>query len=315
MSAGAFHVAEQHGIVTPLGVQFVDDLSGTPIASGLDVWTWPETAPAKRVHVSLAGSATYAAHGLPGLREFEAGAGDDAFWQHWLVEEPKRRFVVEARDLEARFLPLQVRVDLPAFGRVRPICPLQLPLNRRDVVPLFSAPTRSVAGTMAVVRAELHDRSARIPAAWAVVDARLNGRTIARGMTDRGGRLALHFAYPEPLASWASPPAVLTSPASVPMLPLAEQRWPIALAVRYDRSLLRRDLAIGADGATAIREVPDLCDAFAQAPASLLADVAAPSLELTEITLRYGEATILRTANTLGHERGQVLVVTSGSPL
>ena len=312
--ASDLHVLERHSIVTPLGVQFVDDFSGVPIDSGLDVWTWPEGLPDRRVPARPAGSATYAAHGLPGFRDFERGDGDAAYWTKWLAA-PKRRFIVEARDRDARFLPVQVRVELPAFGRARPSCPQLLPVSRRLAVPLFSAPTRLVPATAAIVRAELYDRSLQGPAAWAVVDARLNGRTIARGMTDRHGRLVLLFAYPEPQASWASPPIAVTSPAATPMGPLADQRWSIDIVVRYDRSLLRHDVASRGDRTAAIREVPDLCDALAQAPAALLADAASPSFDLTAITLRYGEAAVLRTANTLDQERGRLLVITGGSPL
>jgi hypothetical protein len=311
--ADRFHAAERQSSVTPLGVQFVDDFSGTPIGSGLDVWTWPEDAPGLRVPLRLAGSATYAAHGLPGFRRFETGDGDTAFWSKWLAE-PKRTFVVEARDLDARFLPLQLRVDLPVFGRARPSCPLVLPANRRHAVSLFSASTRSVPATAATVRAELYDRSLQAPAAWAVVDARFEGRTIARGMSDRGGRLVLLFAYPEPQASWASPPIAVTSPAA-PMVPLSEQRWPIDIVVRYDRSLLRHDVTVRRDRTAAIREVPDLCDALAQAPARVVADAASSSLDFSGTTLRYREAAVLRTANTLGDERGRLLVGTGGSPL
>jgi hypothetical protein len=314
VTAREFHAAERHSIVTPLGVQFVDGFSGVPVGSGLDVWTWPESAPSLRVPLRPAGSAMYAAHGLPGFRDFERGDGDDRFWTGSL-SEPKRRFVVEARDLDARFLPLQVRVDLPAFGAARPSCPQMLPENRRTAVPLFSASTRSVPATVAVVRAELYDKSRQGPAAWAVVDARFNGRTIARGMSDRAGRLVLLFAYPEPQASWASPPMAVTSPAAAPMVPLAEQQWSVDLAVRYDRSLLQPDARVGGDATAAIREAPDLCDALGQAPAGFLADEASPSLDLTGITLRYGEANVLRTANTAGRERGRLLVITSGSPL
>ena len=300
MTAPGVRVIERHSIVTPLGVQFVDDFSGAPVASGLEVWTWQEATPARRVVMHPAGAATYAAHRLPGLSEFEAGSGDDDFWDRWRAEPP-RRFVVEARDLRARFLPMQVRVDLPAFGVARPACPL-LPPNRRHAVPLFSASTRAVVPTVAVVHADLYDRSARRPAAWAVAEARFDGRAIARGMADREGRLILLLPYPEPQASWTSPPAAPTSPPSPPKLPLAQQSWSVEIAVRYERT-------------PSIPDVPDLCGALAQPPVQLLADAGSPSQRLTEITLRYGERAVLRTANTGGEERGRVLVITSGSPL
>lgn len=300
MTVPEVRVIERHSIVTPLGVRFVDDFTGSAVASGLEVSTWPEEAPTQRVVMHPAGAATYAAHRLPGFREFEAGSGDQDFWDRWRAEPP-RRFVVEARDPSGRFLPVQVRVDVPAFGVARPTCSL-LPPNRRQVVPLFSAATRTVSPTAAVVHADLYDRSARRPAAWAIAEARFDGRVIARGMADRKGHLILLFPYPEPQALWTSPPAVPTSPPSPPRLPLAQQSWPIEIALRYERT-------------ASIPDVPDLCGALAQPLVQLLGDAGSPSQPLTEITLHYGERAVLRTANTVGEERGRVLMITSGSPL
>jgi hypothetical protein len=247
-----------------------------------------------------AGAGTYAAHGLPGFREFVAGPGDDDFWDRQRAA-PATRFVVEAGDTYGRFLPVQVRVDLPAFGVARPACP-RLPASRRDVVPLFSASTRAIAATAAVVHADLYDRSARRPAAWAVAEGRFDGRVIARGMADRKGHLVLLFPYPEPQSAWTSPPAPPTSPPSPLKPPLSQQSWSVEIAVRYERT-------------ASIRDVPDLCEALAQPRAGLLADAGRPSLPLSEIALRYGDRAVLRTANTSGEERGCVLVITSGSPL
>lgn len=302
MTAESFRTIEHHRIVTPLGVLFVDDFSGDPVGDDLEVWTWPEGVPQLRVPMRRAGAGSYAAHGLPGFREFAAGAGDEDFWREWLAPDRRRTFVVEARDLQRRFLPAQVRVELPAAGLARPSCWPQLPSNRRHGVPLFSASTRAVPASAATIRAQLYDRSAKRPASWAVVDARLDGRTIARGMADSQGHLAVLLPYPEPQSSWTSPPADSTSPASPPRLPLSQQRWTIGIEVRYERAF-------------ASRRVPDLCEALAQAPAQLLADAGSPSQELTQFTLQYGVPAVLRTANATAHERGHVLVTTGGSPL
>jgi hypothetical protein len=291
-------VLEEHAIVTPLGVRFVDDFSGLPIGRDpdLEVWTWPEGTPERRIRMHPAGSNTFAAHGLPGWREFEAGPGDERFWQSWLAKE-KRTFVVEARDHRARFLPLQVRVEVPVAGVAGPVCAAQLPSNRRHAVPLFSAPTRVVPATAAIIRADLFDRAAGHGAAWAVVEAMLDGQTVARGMADDKGRLVLLLRYPEPQSAWTSP----ASPASSPRSPLSEQSWTLDLVVRYERAL-------------PARAVPDLCDALAQSPAQLLADAGSPSIDLLQCTLHYGSTTVLRTAGTFGNEHGCVLVITSGSP-
>lgn len=295
-----YRVIERVSTVTPLGVRFVDTFSGAPVNTGLEVWAWPEGTPTLRVPMRRAGSGAYAAHGLPGLRVFEAGAGDDAFWETWRAPANKRVFVVEARDSLSRFLPVRARVEVPARGLAEPLSPALLPADRGPGVPLFSAPTRMAPATAATIRGHLFDRSARHPASWAIVDAKLDGRVIAHGMADGDGQLLLLFPYPEPQSSWISPPPA--SPASPPRRPLADQSWPIDIEVRYDRTLPRH-------------AAPDVGDALAQHPAGLLADAASPSLPLTQITLQYGSAAVLRTADTTSEERGHVLVITSGSPL
>jgi hypothetical protein len=297
-----FRVIERHCLVTPLGVRFLDDFSGGPVADGLEVWTWPDGMPQLRVPLRPAGSASYAAHHLPGFRELGAGAGDESFWRRWLGPEHRRTFVIDARDRAGRFLPVQARVDLPVRGFVHLPCAAALPAGRRHGVPLFSASTRSVPATAAVVRAQLLDRSARRPASWAMVDLRLDGRVIARGMADRDGRVVLLFPYPEPQSAWVSSPAEVMAPSSPPRLPLEEQRWELDLEVRYERT------AVPAP-------VPDLCEALAQPAAEAVADDTSPTAPLTRLTLRYGERMVLRTANTAAHERGWLVVTTGGSPL
>jgi hypothetical protein len=297
-SDGQLKLLERHAIVTPLGIRFVDAMTGRTVGGGLDVWTWPEDAPQARRPVRATSSGIHAAHRLPGLLDFEQGAGDAAFWAA-APAAVRRVFVVEARDLEGRFLPLQARVAVPAQGFVSSACASLLPAECQDAVPLFSAPARRVAGAVASIRADLWDVGVRRQAAWAVVDAAVDGRPVARGMADAQGQLALFFAYPEPPAMWASPP--IGSPAVPPRVPLADQRWDVDLTVRYARR-------------AGVAPVPDLCDALRQPPAELVADAMSPAPPMTRVVLRYGEGAVLRTANTGDADRGRVWVMTAGSP-
>ena len=138
-------------------------------------------------------------------------------------------------DLERRFLPFSFVAELPFKGLYNwtspldpaPASPPDLPRN----VPLYSAPTRRAPAGMAVVRAELRDAVLDAPAAWAVVEARLEGQLLARGFADERGQLALIFPYPAPLKfPPVSPP---DSPPTAQGPPLMQQEWHITLSAAY----------------------------------------------------------------------------------
>ena len=149
-------------------------------------------------------------------------------------------------------------------------------------VPLYSAPTRSASGGMAVVRAELWDPLARggrgAPAAYALLEATVAGWPTLRGVADSAGRVAVVFPYPEPSGADDGQGGRLPPPA------FASQEWEVGLRAFYAPQA----------------EVPALADVaavFAQPAANLWSDEAL-SAPLTQATLRFGQELIVRSSRT-----------------
>jgi hypothetical protein len=144
--------------------------------------------------------------------------------------------------------------------------------NPARYLPLYSSPTRPVPGGMAVLRASLWDASADAPAAWALLEARVNGQPVVRGYADGGGRVALLFPYPEP-----PPPSQQNPP---PATAFTKQEWPVALFASY------------APQSPAPR-LPDLNATLNQPRATVWAD-AARTTPLLKATLRSGQQLVVR---------------------
>jgi hypothetical protein len=262
--------------VTPLGLRFWDEVSGSVIGEGLSVAAYSSQNPERRVRALTNHAGVYLLQNLPGLHEAETGAGDEAYWAN--LPAPKK-FVIEVTDNDQRFQPFLFTAELPARSFFTLSClpaasPPASPPEASTVVPLYSAPTRAVPGAMAVLRAELYDSVNQKPAAWAVLEARLNGLPPVTGFADDQGRIALIFPYPEPIqpSSSGSPPANRR--------PLVEQQWVVQLRALYAPSL-------------ASAEIPDLCEVFAQPPATLLSELSPPT-PLSEATLEFGKALVVK---------------------
>src|SRR5262249_42753019 len=150
----------------------------TDLVDGLDVVAYVRSDPGSAVGAILTRSGVYSVSGLPGLRDFERGDGDDdAAWS-----APLRRYRVEVRDPQGRFIPFGSDADLPARGlftgmaSLSPAQPLVLPTEHGSPpsamigrVPLFSAPSRRVAGSLAAVHADLRELDGERPASFALV--------------------------------------------------------------------------------------------------------------------------------------------------
>ncbi|MFL6254980.1 MAG: hypothetical protein ACJ74T_08145 [Pyrinomonadaceae bacterium] len=169
--------------------------------------------------------------------------------------------------------------------------------NPAAALPLFSAPTRSASGGLATLRASLWDAHAAAPAAWALLEARIDGGPTVRGLADEQGRVALVFPYPEPAAFAEQSP---------PSAPFTKQEWPVQLFASY---MPQRP----------VPTLPSLPDALAQPRAKLWADsgLTAP---LAQATLRSGQELVVRSFDTspeapLGGRPLPVLLITpAGSP-
>jgi hypothetical protein len=163
---------------------------------------------------------------------------------------------------------------------------------------------------MAVVRADLWNAQANAPAAWAVVEACLDGQLHARGLSDARGSLALIFPYPKPTDSPLASP--VASPPVNKNVPLLEQTWELTLNAGYAPQ--------SAPPATSPAPLPDLratLDQLNAPPAVLWADLANLE-ELAGVTLKYGQELILKSQDSLNVSppapQSVLFITPAGSP-
>ncbi|MDX6269639.1 MAG: hypothetical protein QOD28_862 [Acidobacteriota bacterium] len=291
MALNPVHVLERMTLVAPLGLRFHDAATGERVGDGLSVTVYRANNSAQRVRAYANRSGTYVLHHAPGLREFEHGAGDDEFWNNL---PPPQTFVVEVIDEERRFQPFSFEAELPAprglFNWLSPAEPSS-PASAQQSIPLYSAPARGIQSGMAVIRADLWNAQANAPAAWAIVEARLDGQLHARGLSDRRGSIALIFPYPKPTDSPLASP--VASPPVNKNVPLLEQTWELTLTAGYAPT----DDAAAAKPAS----LPDLRAALDQLnapPAKLWTDFGG-AIELMSVTLRYGQELILKSQDSI----------------
>lgn len=292
--------ADRVSRLTPLGLRFWDavdrrfvcDLALTARARQPGVAVEPTAA-----IVTTAG--VYAFHGLPGLRDIENGAGDDAFWA---ANPPAHELIVEVNDRERRFLPFTMSLRAPIRGIAAWQCagdvfesPPSPAAATSAPVPLMSAPTRTVASPHCAVRAELWDASDAQesrwrPAAWAVLEVRFGGRLRARSFSDAQGRVLVPFGFPE-----LGPEIPIDSPLSAGG-PLAPVELVAELTVRWQP---------GASTTAA----PDLCATLRQTPATLWSDTA-KTTPLDTTTLRMSEQVLLGSRDPITGRRSPRLLIT-----
>lgn len=309
--ATPFITLDRLTMVAPLGLRFHDATTGTLVGDGLSVWAYPVGRPTAKRPAIANRKGVYVLHHGYGLRERENGDGSRAYWDNPVP--PNKDFIIEVTDEQQRFQPFQFTASLPFEGIFK--WP-DSPLSERTTVPLFPAPTQSVASGMAVVRADLWDTSLDAPAAWAVIEAFTAGKFLGRGMADDMGRIAVIFSFPTPLAfTPASPPgSPLGSPPIATSPPLTEQVWPLELRAFYtpDRPVVPPPDFIEEAGPL----LPDLKFTLSQPAATLWAD-AEQSEILSETNLRFGRELILKSRpspssppSPLSQTRDSVLFIT-----
>jgi hypothetical protein len=299
-------VIERLTIVTPLGLRFWDQVTEKIIGDGLIVTAYPPDNPSRTTSAFVNRSSTYVLRNLPGLKRAEIGEGDDEYWGNLPVT---RTFTIDVRDSERRFQPFTLSLQAPQRGIVK--WPDQL-VPDLPGIPLYSSTSRKVPAAVAVIRAELREWKAEgdhlgEAAAWAVIEASLDGREVARGYADERGRIALIFPYPDPVTdAMDSPPySSLSPPGAAPAL-LKGQQWAIELTARYAR--LRPEPPM-----RNIQPVPDLTEVFSQPPAILYANSQLDRLLDLE-TLHFGQELILRSRNSEGESLPVLFITPAGSP-
>lgn len=280
MSAVALRPLEEVRIVTVLGIRFWDAARDSQVSDGLVVSARAEGTTAPRVTAFRTLSGVYAFQGLPGLHDLEyppPGATPAA------SPPLTARLIVEVEDTEDRFVPVAfaVEVPLPYRGVLTTAVGGSPPAADVPGFYLFSAPSRPAPLGLAVVRAELVDAVSGAPAAHAVLEVERPDGELAYGLAGAQGRVVAFMPYPMVITTLgASPPA--------PPVPLAGQRWPLVVRVRYAPARL-----VHPAGST----VPELGSVFHQAPAVLAVGAAGSGVPEHTVELAFGRELVLRSEN------------------
>jgi hypothetical protein len=262
-----------------LGLRFRDVATGATAIDGLRVEVYPRHEPRQRRSAHCGPSGVYAAHALPGLRDFEMAQSDppapaDAPWIDAQSASPSlfAPFRVEVRDPLGRYLPVSFDADLPVRGSfvwlapwLSPPQPPPLPGSGSppqlmDAIPLFSAPGRPRPEPLAAVYAQLRDADSPQPLAWSLLAVRIDGVDVGLGLADGEGRVAVFFPYPEP------PRAPLASPPQA----RSDFRWTLTLLAYAQPP---------ASPPAAVPAIPDLADVLGQlaTPLSVLDFMGSPA--------------------------------------
>jgi hypothetical protein len=286
-------VLEQLTLTAPFGVRFWDVATTAPAEGGLTVIAWPDSFPQLRITATEGPSGVYSFSNLPGLRDFENGAGDDVFWA---VNPPATPYTVQVSDAGFRYLTYQFSVMLPARGL---FALWDSPLSNAltpgpDWLPVFSSPSRTLPAPAGAIYATLWDDGASAPAAWALLSSQAPGLPPVTALADERGVVALFQPYPEPSGSG------INSPLGAPNLTF--QSWPIEVSVYYSRI-------------SAASAAPDLNQILQQVPATVWRD-SAHTISANEFQLSFGSDLVLRSLDsTSGRDMPVLLVTPATSPL
>lgn len=261
---------------TLLGIRFWDVALDRQITHDLSVTAWPLTAPERVTYASRTQSGIYAFHHLPGMRRWEQATGEEI-----MAVDPgdRTRFVIAVTDRQQRYFPVNFPVDLPLpyLGIFPTAVPASPPTAAYPGFYLFSAPTRTATAGLAVLRASLVEANSEQPAAYAVLEAEVQGETWY-GLSDERGIVTILFPYPLFTSSLgASPPG---GP------PLSEQQWTVTLRARYEPA---------AQTALPGAVLPALNSLFAQSAASLWPLTTGTAVSQLLFTLVFGQELVLRT--------------------
>jgi hypothetical protein len=293
-----------------LGLRFWDDVTGKIVGDGLVVTAYPPKSPLQRIEAIVNRSGVYVLNGLPGLREVEFGSAPPS----------KATFKIEVIDAWRRFQPFLLTVDAPVEGIITsPDVAGASPPATSPGISLYSTASRTVPAAMAVLRADLREWKSGgdhegDPARWAVVEARMGERRIARGVADEKGSVALLFAYPGPVTHpLGSPPAISPPGAEGPAL--RDQQWPIEISASFDKLNPASPFPNWPyPPFPPWPELPELVDLLSQSPATLWADTERNEV-LTEAVLSFGHDLVVSSVDRAVNETRSVLFISAaGSP-
>jgi hypothetical protein len=292
-------VLEEVTLAAPLGVRFWDVAAAAPAELGLKVTACPVAIPEWRSTAIPNGRGVYSFAGLPGLRAFENGAGNDALWA---ANPPAISFNLQVEDPRQRYLPFRFTALLPVRGIYGLFSSPVFTTLTPDAtwIPLFSTSSRPARGPSAIIHAnlaELKSDSSTVPGAWAMVTAQFLGSPLAAGLADGNGIVTLPVPYPEPLMT-----SQITSPLGVGRGKFTDQKWPVTISVFYTPGLDKQSLC-------------DLEVLLSQPAAHAWRDTN-HSTPAGDFTVQYGKDLVLRSlVAASGRELPVLLITPAGSPL
>ncbi|MDH5181646.1 MAG: hypothetical protein OEZ39_14650 [Gammaproteobacteria bacterium] len=218
-------VIEQFTVHTPLGIRLWDPVTDRQIRGDMHVVAYPAHSPHARSNAYSTRGGVYTFRHLKGMRGIEYGytTGDE------VSPAEKHDFIVEISDKLARYLSVSLRIELPLSYRgvflsdTAAGSPHEIPKG----LYLYSAPTRSVPGWMAIIRGELVNQETGDAAAHALLRVMTVDGEEWYGVSDAEGRYTIMLPYPDLPAGFSG------SPLSPGHKPLADQFWDMDLEVFY----------------------------------------------------------------------------------
>ncbi len=284
-------ILETQTIFTPLGIRCWDPVYDRQVGEGLQVTARPETASGPVKYAFRTATRVYAFQNLPGLHEVtyptEAGS-------------PSARVLISIEDNQQRFLPVALGIELPL--PYRGLYLVDAPGSPLDDNPpgfyLFSAPARPVTAGIAVVRAHLLDQATRQPAAYAMLEVRVQSGGTWYGLADARGVVVVMFPYPTFLST------LDTSPPVPNPVPLNQQNWSLQVSVRYAPDTL----------VATVLDMPDLASISRQPPGLIWSTVTGPASNELLLNLIYGQELRLQTDGLPASEAATLLVSPATSP-
>lgn len=275
-----YRIIERREIYSPPGVRFRDPALGTIVRDGLIVTVHQDQNFSRPIVATPTNSGVYAFHGLPNLHDITetSPSGSSAFF-------------IRVTDKMSRYLPMVFIVDSSLVDEGILFDGLSLSNGQGKISDfyLFSAPTRTSAPGVAVVRGDLKLRANGRPASHAVVELQVEGEETWYAVADERGCFTLLFPCPAYMRS-----SVVSPPMEGSADSLWRKQWDLTVRVLHEPEKLIFPNKM---------KVPFLHTLFNQSKAQIWETISGSRAEGVRnedlsVTLSYGQDLIL-------HSQGQ----------